>query len=58
MGYFWVPLLLKVRKWRGFYLVGEELIGWRWMYLVQNVGQTGRKVDREYDKDNVAFWIA
>lgn len=37
--------LLKARKWRGFILVGENLIGWRWMYLVQNVGEAGRKVD-------------
>ena len=37
--------LLKAREMERLYLVGEILIGWRWMYLVQNVGEAGRKVD-------------
>lgn len=35
-----------------------EFERWCWMYLVQNVGEARREVDREYDEDNITFWIA
>jgi len=39
-------------------VLAGEIDRWCWVYLVQNVGEARREVDREHDKDNVTFWIA